>query len=415
MTADRSTGIGQHRRVFTRLDDGYALTLPDDGLRLEARYLRRERSELFGELNVLCDWSGARTFEGALITGDVNFSSVRARIDRAKQCAERSHTKPTEFDWTGLLEEFSVRLLRAEREGEPAIVLPDVPRPAVDAEYDVHGLRFPKDHLSIWFGDGGSGKSLTELFCAGELELRGVRVALFDWEMDEFTHRLRLERLYGAEMPRVRYVRCARPLVHDVDRLRRIVRDEQIQFGFFDSIGFATDGPPEAAESALGFCRAFRQLGIGGVALAHVTKADNADQRPFGSTFWHNSARSTWNVKQAASTDDTLTIGIFNRKSNIGRTHAPIGFEIAFTPSTTTFTRVNVADVSELAEALPMWQRMQHRLRSGPMTLARLADELGANVETLDRTVRRKSALFVRLPGSDGITRVALAERRQIA
>jgi hypothetical protein len=179
-----------------------------------------------------------------------------------------------------------------------------------------------------------------------------------------------------------------------------------------DSIGFATDGPPEAAESALGFCRAFRQLGIGGVALAHVTKADTADRRPFGSAFWHNSARSTWNVKQAASTDNTLTIGVFNRKSNVGRLHQPVGFEISFTGSSTTFKRVNVADVSELAEALPLWQRMQHRLRSGPMTLARLADELDANVDTLDRTVRRKSGVFTRVPGSDGISRIALLARQ---
>ena len=89
-------------------------------------------------------------------------------------------------------------------------------------------------------------------------------------------------------MPSIRYVRCERPLVHEVDRLRRIILDEEITFGVFDSVGFACDGPPEAAESALKYFQAVRQLRIGGLHLAHVSKADTGDQRPFGSAFWHN-------------------------------------------------------------------------------------------------------------------------------
>jgi hypothetical protein len=73
---------------------------------------------------------------------------------------------------------------------------------------------------------------------------------------------------------------------------------------------------------------------------------------------------------------------------------------------------VDVQDVQDLAESLPLWQRMKSALTRGPRTLASLAEELHANVESLDRTVRRKNGLFTRVPSSDGIARVALVESR---
>jgi hypothetical protein len=62
----------------------YTLDLPGYGITFEADRLRRERQELFGELIVRCTLPGAKVVNGALSTGDFNFSSVRARSDRAK-------------------------------------------------------------------------------------------------------------------------------------------------------------------------------------------------------------------------------------------------------------------------------------------------------------------------------------------
>lgn len=85
---------------------------------------------------------------------------------------------------------------------------------------------------------------------------------------------------------------------------------------------------------------------------------------------------------------------------------------MVFESERTTFSAVDVADNRDLAADLPLWQRMKHALTGGPQRLARLADELGANVDTLERTVRRKSALFTRVPSADGVTRIALLESR---
>ena len=74
-------------------------------------------------------------------------------------------------------------------------------------------------------------------------------------------------------MPDVRYIRCDRPLVHEVDRLRRWIRDHHLEYVVLDSVAFGTDGPPEAAESAMAYMRAVRQLGIGARLIAHITKS----------------------------------------------------------------------------------------------------------------------------------------------
>lgn len=392
-------------------EGGYLLTFVEHETEFLAERLRWDRDELFGQLSVSCGLVGARTIDGSLSAGTFNFSSPRARRERAKDLSERARAK---LDFIAMLEELCQRILKAERRGTPAVILRDVPRPNPDDEHDVNGFRFPKHHGTIAFGDGGTLKSYHTLQTLGTLAQRGLRVALIDWELDAGAHRLRLERLFGADMPDVRYVRCDRPLVYEVDRLRKIARDERLDFAGYDSIGYACPGPPEAAEHAMAYFRAVRQIGIGGLHVAHVRQGDGNDQRPFGSSFWHNGARSTWFVKLAATSPDgkRLTIGLFNRKANLSALRPAVGFEIEFDEERTSFARVNVADVSELAESLPLWQRMKSALTSGPLTLARLADDLGANVDTLDRTVRRKGALFTRIASADGVTRIALVERR---
>jgi hypothetical protein len=397
---------------FERTDEGYLVTFVDAQTECLVERLRWERDDLVGQLSVACGLAGARTIDGWLSAGSFNLSSPRVRRERSKELADR--VRGARIDWVGMLEEVCQRVLRAERQGEPAIVLRDVPRPPLDDEHDIGGVRLPKRHPSILFGDGGTGKSLLGLYVLGRLAERGLPVGLFDWELDAGAHRLRLEQLFGAAMPDIRYVRCDRPLVHEVDRLRRIVRDAHLVFATFDSVGYACPGPPEAAEHAMGYFRAVRQLGIGSLHIAHVRQGENNDQRPFGSSFWHNSARMTWFVKPAATEMDRhrLSIGLFNRKANLSALRPAVGFEIAFDRDRTLLTSVNVADVQELAESLPLWQRMRSTLSQGPQTLAMLADALGANVETLDRTVRRKSGLFTRVPGGDGVTRIALVESR---
>lgn len=397
----------QPARDFSALgDDRYRLVIPSSGVTFEIDRLRRERHELVGELCVRCDLPGARTVDGTLSTADFNVSSARARAERAKFLAERSNAK--DFDWLALVEEFCQRILQADRSGLPAIDLRTLPKPEPDAEIDIDGLKFPKNHPTILFGDGGTLKSYTGLYELGTLSRDGMNVAYFDWELSGEDHRERLERLFGLNMPRILYARCDKPLVYEADRLARIVRDNGIQYAVYDSVAFACDGPPESAEVAGRYFRAVRQIGGGSQHIAHITKGENADKKPFGSTFWHNGARCTWYAKLAEQSDEnTLHVGFFNRKSNLSRLSPPTGFTITFAENRTTFRRSNPADSPDLAGQLSVRQRMASLLRQGAMTAESIADELEADVETVKRTARRYKKLFMIMDGG----RLGLLER----
>jgi hypothetical protein len=160
-------------------EDRYRLTVADLGITLELDRLRREHHELIGELSARCELPGARTVDGSLSIADLNLSSARARQDRAKLLKERANTGE-QLDWVAILEEFSQRVLQADRMGLPAVDLRMIPRPAANEEMvEVSGLSLPRRHPTILFGDGGTGKSYLALWLAGRMVEMGMSVALF--------------------------------------------------------------------------------------------------------------------------------------------------------------------------------------------------------------------------------------------
>lgn len=388
-------------------DDHYRLSLPEIGVVFDVDRLRRDRNELVGELCVRCELPGARTVDGNLSIADFNLSSVRSRAERAKLLTERARTR--DLDWTLVVEELCQRVLLADRIGQPAVDLRTLPAPAPEDDLQVEGLCLLRRHPTILFGDGGAAKSYLGLYLAGRLAERGIKVAIFDWELAGEDHRTRLERLFWDGMPQIFYARCERPLPYEADRLRRIVKEKGIDYVMYDSVAFACDGPPESAEVASRYFRAVRQIGGGSFHIAHINKGDNSDQKPFGSAFWHNGARATWFAQAVSGTTDSdvLRLGLFNRKANLGRLRPPLGFTVNFAEDPTTFRRAEVADDPDLATRLSVRQRMAALLRKGAMAPDEIAEEIDADVETVKRTVRRYKNLFVMVPGG----RCALLER----
>lgn len=394
---------------FEQVTEGqFRLTIPNTAVVLEVDRLRRDRHELVGELCVRCTLPGVPTYDGALSIADFNLSSARARSDRASLLNKRSNTG-IEIDWLGHLEEFCQRVLAAERMGQPAVDLRQLERPNPDDILCVEGIRLPRRHPAIIFGDGGAAKSYTGLYLAGCLVQQGLNVALFDWELAGEDHRDRLERLFGPIMPLIQYARCEKPLVYEADRLRRIVRDGKIDYAIFDSIVFACDGPPESAEIAGRYFRAVRQIGAGSLHIAHITKGEGGEDKPFGSVFWHNGARATWFAKIADSSPDgqTLSLGLFQKKSNLGGLSQPTGFQIYFGTDRTYFKRRDPAENPELAANMTVKQRMVALLRQGAMTPDNIATEIEAKLDTVEKTVRRHKQLFTVLEGG----KVALLQR----
>lgn len=395
------------RQFETIAEDRYRFSIADLGLVIQIDRLRRDFGRLVGELCVRCDLPGARTYNGILSIADFTVSDLRSRQERAKYLAARANTR--DLDWLGVIEEFCARVLEAEQTGQPAVDLRTFPLPSADDSIQIEGLHLLRRHPVVLFGDGGAAKSYLALYLAGRLAEQGLAVALFDWELTGEDHHLRLRRLFPDGEPRLMYARCQRPLVHEMDRLRRIVQDHGIDYALFDSVAYACEGAPESAEAANRYFRCVRQVGVGSLQIAHITKGENADQRPFGSAFWHNSARSTWYVQKSneSPNGDLLEIGLFNRKQNLGKLRPPLGYRITFGEHQTAFRRMDVADSPDLAGKLTIRQRMTALLRKGAMTPAEIAEEIEAKPDTIERTARRYPQQFVVIPGG----RIGLLEK----
>ncbi len=412
MTApDAAAGLPD--RDFRPAGEGrYILELTRHAVTLDLDRLRRDRGYVHGELLVRCGLPGRRSSTDTLYAGDVNVSGVPSR-DLVAHLARQANIGSVE--WPEVLGDLYTRVLAAERQGRPAVRLRDLQRPDPDDAMAVDGLRLLKRHPVILFGDGGAAKSYLALYLASRLAASGVRVLYADWEFAGEDHRDRLERICGEDMPDVAYVRCERPMVAEADRLRRIVREDRIDYLVCDSVAFAADGPPEAAEVAGAYFRALRGIGVGSLNIAHTTKAEGGDQKPFGSTFWHNGARSTWYAKRAAGEpgDARLSIALFNRKTNLGPLAPAAGYSIEFGADRTVFSPASVAEMGpDVAGQLPIAARMAAALRAGSLTIVELAQELDARPDTVSRIAKRYDGTrFVRVPGADGVYRIGLAAR----
>lgn len=326
-------------------------------------------------------------------------TGTRSRQDLASHLAKR-HPGP-KIDWPELVEQATVQTVQAYRAGEPSILLRDAVEP-LDSGYLIKPLLVARQP-TIWFGDGGNGKSFLALAAAltihgDRADLLGIhpaaqlRVAYCDWEFDAWEHRKRMRSLIGAAEPEpdLVYVRCFGPLREQVDRLRKVIREQDIDYLVIDSVAAACGGEPESAEVALGFFDSIRRLGVGALCIAHTTKNPEAQERPFGSTFWHNMARSTWLVrKEQQAGDSGLSVGMFHKKANSGPLSPPLGFQIAFGDGRTTIRRTDVRDVPGLAEHVSTSSRIRHAIKGGPKSYAELAEELEVGKDAVRKAAER--------------------------
>jgi hypothetical protein len=330
-------------------------------------------------------------------------TGTRSRSELAKHCGTR--TPGQDIDWNGLIEWAAVKTIAAFRQGEPPTYINEAPRP-LDDGYLVPPVvlgRLP----TVWFGDGGVGKSALALAAAvsiqtgepvlGQAPTNTTRVAVLDWEMDAWEHRKRLEGIclsLDIEMPKVLHVPCRTAIWNDTERLQGILANYEIGFVVIDSVGMACAGLPLTSdEAAIRFYTAVRQLEIGSLCIAHRTKAEDGDQYPFGSIFWHNQARSTWYIRKAQEPGQgILEVAMHQRKANTGGLEMPVGFRLLFGEKAIQITRQARGDSVLLMETSPVSVRMGEFLKAGPATVAQIANELGVKESAVRAAYNRSKS-----------------------
>lgn len=396
------------QRIFReRGEQKYSLEIMPAGITFEVDRLARRSKELWGELLVTVGpaFEQAKTIDGDVLSiGDLNFSSVQARVTRAKLLGDRSRSE--NLDWHGFLEEFAVKILAAERKGKPATVLADEADVDENSDtWEVDGFPLLQEHPQVLFGAGGSGKSYWAMYLAGCLATLGVPVLYADWEFSLKDHRRRLGRLF-APMPKLLYyVRCDRPMGEEVDRLIHLIEKHQIKYIVCDSMVFAIDGRAEDSEQAGIYFRAVRQFKIGSLHIAHTTKSeDDSEKKIFGSVFFHNGARSVWFIERAnENPKGELQFGLYHRKSNMGELLKPKGYKLVFAGDRTLVQKVDIEDVDELASKLPLMDRMKRALKKGSMSVKALAEATDSKPGSIRKMVSTYSSTFIRVSDKVGL------------
>lgn len=369
----------------------------DEPLEFDFGFLRaaRREGEVTAELKVTSKLPG---FGGVLHRARITLGSTRSQSEFAKHLDGR--TKGSEIDWAGKVAEVCILTLDRFREAEPAILIRDAQPPA-DAGFILPPLLIGH-HPTILFGDGGSMKSMLALASIislhSYLPLFGleptarVRCGYLDWEFEGYEHNARMRSLLGpgADLPDIPYLRMAGSLSDQIERVDRFIGDHNLEYIVCDSVGLACDGPPEEAQSALGYYGALRLLGVGSLTIAHTNRTQD-DSRPFGSVYHHNSARATWFIKKQSEPGSSgVDVGLWNRKANTTAVQRPLGFRFDFSGDRIAITRTDVRDVDAFASQVPLADRIERCLASGARGFEEIAEATGASLPV----VRAKVAAY---------------------
>lgn len=418
MTSD----FGQSPWTFTRIPGGYESKCPDLGITITADDITRRKDEMVALLCVRSTMIGLRTVEDDILKiGTLNFLAPTSRVTWAKSLRLACPGEAQSLDWETYLERFVSQVIKAERMGDPMVELADVEL-SHGNRYLIPGL-VSAEETTIWFGDGGSMKSYLALaagatISAGTQSFMGIlpterrNVGYVDWEWGAQAHRRRLGRLaVDGRMPKLSYIRCDRPLTAEVPRLQRLVHEHNLGFLILDSIVFGCDGPAENSDTAGRYIMAVRQLGVPCLLIAHITKSEDGDKKPFGSAFWSNSARLTWFIKKAGEYGEQATVGMFNRKNNDDKPLEPRAFGFAFSDEDQT-TQIVPSDMAalanepEIAAKMSLKDRIMAAIKDGPLTITQIASQIDKPVETVSTTLKRaEGKLFVRAMGADSVYR----------
>ncbi len=323
-----------------------------------------------------------------------------------------------EWGWTAVLVDAFSRVRRAWTGQERAVRVDQILDPG-DPQFLV-GTLLPDASPSVIFGDGSSGKTYIALAAAlavarGEpfcgMAVRQGAVLYVDYETSEPQFRLRVGRLcrgLGLDgvppgLPMYYWPGGGGALADQADALKRFCAEKGVVLVIVDSAADACGGEPESAEVASRYFNGLSRIngGIASLTIAHVSKGSDAE-KPFGSVFWHNRPRRTWNVQRVQEEEsDEADIGLYCRKVNDGRKPQPFAIRLTFegTAGPVRVMRGDLGAVPELAAKRGLRERVREALRRGPLTVAQIAAGVGGGVApgTIGDICRRYPAQFVRV------------------
>lgn len=286
---------------------------------------------------------------------------------------------------------------------------------------------------NLLFGDGGSCKtyiSMGMMFALatgtpflGYQPKKKVKSLFLDYENDLGKFR---DRVYAigasvgepfdidAVSTQIRYLNCSGGTVADrLPRIREIIEARGIDLVVVDSALGACGGTPESAETTGRYFEAINSLGVTTLTIAHVSRGAmdqentmKGQMHSFGSIFWRNYPRATWNVQKLGDDEDgekTKRIAMYHRKANDGPLHPMVPLEVDF--ANPGMVGIRVGKRSDWEDARPLSDRiLAYLMRHGSSKRTDIERHLeGERPESIKTTLRRlRDRGKIRLIGGEG-------------
>ena len=328
----------------------------------------------------------------------------------------------TTAEWTDALNRTGVLIRQAFRGHDPAVDMGDIPDQLPEQRWRVRGL-VEEGQPTILFGDGSTGKSylaqriafsvaLGQAFLGHDVQQAPAMIV--DAETDAATARFRGSRiLAGLGLSWARdlvfyWPTSGKPLAEMAEAIEKRCSTEGIGLVVYDSAAVLCGGKAEDSDSATGFFNGLGHIGRTALIIAHVNRTGDAE-KPFGSAFWHNGARLTWNVQRVQEAgEDSIHIGLYNKKANNVRLLRPLAFRIDFggEDGPVTVGQADLAAVPEFEQRLPHAERIMHVLMAAEarcLSRKGIAEATGLALDTIDARLRdlRRKERIVELPTRD--------------
>lgn len=401
---------------FSRTPGGYLVNFTEVGVLIEARQVRWEHGSLYGVVSVRTRMPGVKTIGGVVTEIRVNLSGDRGRQELAKACDARG--PGLELDWRGMIEDASIRMLAAEREGRPFQTVGHLPA-RIDPGFTIRPL-FPLGKVAFLYGPGGATKGfLAAAMCMsvetgveivpGLVPTSKGRSLYLDWESDEWDLDDRVKRIAKgiglARAPEIGYRECFGPFTDQVDDVEREVRKRGITFLVVDSVGMALSVAREggdANESTIRMFSALRRLNVTTLAIDHVVgseaKAGGKSARPYGSVYKVNLARNTYEIRPlapASGEDENVRhVVVRHRKANMSAYLPDLAYAIRFGDVSVTWEAEEVREAPAGDGNENVWptstrELVRNLLEHGHLSESELADETGRKADTIARVLRR--------------------------
>ena len=397
--------------TLTRDGEAYVYRWDEQKITLHLDGIYHKRDGMQGVLNIDTTLPDTPSH----VHGPVNWGlfSTSGRNSLVSYLKKRIET----VDWPSLLEEAARLTAGLENEGEPVVNLAELPHSPGPVTLIDPLVR--EGEPVILFGDGGTGKSTIALASmlalhtgdpVGPLFPQQQRRGLYiDWEAEADTHRGRLEALSNGlglidHLPDISYLRCHMALWDHARQIKAALSRTGASFIVLDSAGAACAGEPENSEAALRFFNTLRSLHVTPIVVAHITKEESRG-KPFGSVFWHNMARATYEVIQEGDNPEgEINVGVYQRKANNGRLAKPFGLNFVFDHEVTYVLSADLSEHEDLARRLPVAQQLEGVLGQGQRSLQEIYEMLPEiNQATIRQTLRRKDQFVDRGRGYYGM------------